>query len=90
MEKDMFKMSIGNMLYFYDEGEVVNPNSAATYNIFTKEFSTPELLQEGIKIEGEVDKDKKENQPEKEPTKKEPTEKEVKGDEDDGNSDGNN
>ena len=90
MEKDMFKMSIGNMLYFYDEGEIVNPNSAATYNIFTKEFSTPELLQDGIKIEGEVDEDKKENQPEKEPTEKEPTEKEVKGDEDDGNSDGNN
>ena len=88
MEKDMFKMSIGNMLYFYDEGEVVNPNSAATYNIFTKEFSTPELLQDGIKNEGEVDKDKKENQPKKEPT--EPTEKEVKGDEDDRNSDGNN
>ena len=90
MEKDMFKMSIGNMLYFYDEGEVVNPNSAATYNIFTKEFSTPELLQEGIKIEGEVDKDKKETQPEKEPTEKEQTEKEVKGDEDDRNNDGNN
>ncbi len=86
MEKDMFKMSIGNMLYFYDEGEVVNPNSAATYNIFTKEFSTPELLQEGIKIGEDIPKEEKENQPEKEIEKDDSSD--VKGDEkDDGNND---
>ena len=86
MEKDMFKMSIGNMLYFYDEGEVVNPNSAATYNIFTKEFSTPELLQEGIKIGEDIPKEEKENQPEKEIEKDDSND--VKGDEkDNGNND---
>lgn len=59
LEKDMFKMSIGNMLFFYEEGEMVNPNSASTYNIYTGEFHTPELEQNAIKTGEKLTDDNK-------------------------------
>ena len=42
-DKEFFKMSIGNTLYYPDEGIYFNPNNSSTYNENTGELKTPEL-----------------------------------------------
>lgn len=42
-DKEFFKMSIGNTLYYPEDGIYFNPNNSSTYNENTGELKTPEL-----------------------------------------------
>lgn len=58
-EKDLFKFSIGNTLFFPDDDIYFNPNSSSTFNIETGEFKNPQIqTDENVDNADKVDDEK--------------------------------